>query len=90
VRKTRTLRKTAAAIMANPASRHWGYDLWKRSGVRSGALYPVLRRMLEEGWLTDGWEQPGQNGRPARRYYELTDAGKAAMTDLLATERTQR
>jgi PadR family transcriptional regulator PadR len=77
----------AAALMADPSARHWGYDLWCRSGVRSGTLYPILRRMLEWGWLTDGWEQAGYASRPPRRYYEITDAGQAAMADLLASEK---
>lgn len=55
----------------------WGYQLSKRSGVRSGVLYPQLDRMLDEGWLADHWEerQEGQT-RPPRRYYTLTDAGR--------------
>ncbi|WP_255467917.1 PadR family transcriptional regulator [Plantibacter sp. M259] len=55
----------------------WGYQLSKRSGVRSGVLYPQLDRMLDEGWLKDHWEerQDGQK-RPPRRYYTLTDSGR--------------
>jgi PadR family transcriptional regulator, regulatory protein PadR len=68
--------------MADPGGRHWGYGLGKQSGVRSGVMYPLLQRMLDEAWLTDGWEEQAQTGRakrPPRRYYELTDAGKAAL-----------
>ena len=84
MRRTRALVKVAAALMADPDGRHWGYQLWRQSGVRSGVMYPVLYRMLDQGWLSDGWEdQPG--GRPARRYYEITDTGRAA---LAALERT--
>lgn len=55
----------------------WGYQLSKRSGVRSGVLYPQLDRMLDEGWVADHWEEKheGQK-RPPRRYYTLTDAGR--------------
>lgn len=50
--------------------------LSKRAGVRSGVLYPLLSRMLEQGWLSDGWESDDEAiGRPPRRYYELTDRG---------------
>lgn len=65
--------------------RHWGYELGKRAGVRSGALYPILHRMLDHGWLEDGWEETPetQRKRPARRYYELTPDGRAAAADLL-------
>ena len=53
-------------------------------------MYPVLQRMLEEGWLADGWEDHAQTGRakrPPRRYYELTDAGKAALGAVIAEAR---
>lgn len=73
--------------MADPSGRHWGYDLSKRSGMRSGVMYPILQRMLDEGWLEDGWEdQPrvARGKRPPRRYYELTDYGKIALGALVA------
>jgi len=79
----------AVAIMGDPAGKHWGYELTRNSGVRSGVLYPILARMLDEGWLTDGWEEPGTTGgRPPRRYYELTDSGKRELGALLAHART--
>jgi PadR family transcriptional regulator, regulatory protein PadR len=46
--------------------------------------------MLDEGWLTDGWEDQEQvtrAKRPPRRYYELTDAGRAALGTLLVRAR---
>jgi PadR family transcriptional regulator PadR len=76
--------------MADGSGRHWGYELSKRSGVRSGVMYPVLQRMLDEGWLADGWEDPARIGnakRPPRRYYELTGAGKAALGAVIADAR---
>lgn len=63
------------------------YELSKQSGVRSGVMYPTLQRMLEEGWLSDGWEaqvRDGGGGRPPRRYYELTDKGRSALGALIA------
>lgn len=85
MRKTHSLVQVAMALMADPGGRHWGYELSKSSGVRSGVLYPTLQRMLAEGWVRDGWEE--QDGvrakRPPRRYYELTDKGKAEVGALL-------
>jgi PadR family transcriptional regulator PadR len=79
----------AVAIMSDPSGRHWGYELTRRSGVRSGVLYPILSRILAQGWLTDGWEDPGTTGgRPPRRYYELTDAGKRELGALLVAARS--
>jgi PadR family transcriptional regulator, regulatory protein PadR len=85
MRKTHSLIQVAMALMADPGGRHRGYNLSKRSGVRSGVLYPTLQRMLDEGWARYGWEE--QDGvrakRPPRRYYELTDKGKAELGALL-------
>jgi PadR family transcriptional regulator, regulatory protein PadR len=90
MRRTYALVQVAIALMADPSGRHWGYGLGKQSGVRSGVMYPLLQRMLEEGWLTDGWEEQAQTGRakrPPRRYYKLTDAGKAALGAEIAQAR---
>jgi PadR family transcriptional regulator, regulatory protein PadR len=58
----------------------WGYALSKKSGVRSGVLYPQLDRMLGEGWLEDHWEEHAEGKkRPPRRYYTLTDAGRTQL-----------
>jgi PadR family transcriptional regulator PadR len=89
MRKTYAVVQVAMALMEDPTSRHWGYDLHKRAGVRSGVLYPILHRMVEEGWLEDGWEDPTQlsGKRPPRRYYQLTHEGKLALGGLLEQAR---
>lgn len=77
MRTTTALVQVAVALMERPADSHWGYDLSKRAEVRSGVLYPILGRMLEEGWLVDGWEDATEQrpGRPPRRYYTITELG---------------
>lgn len=71
--------------------RIWGYALSKRSGVRSGVLYPILDRMLGEGWLEDHWEerQPDQK-RPPRRYYVLTDKGRQDLGAVVQRAQAER
>lgn len=89
MRKTHALVQVAMALLDDPTDRHWGYELSKRSCVRSGVLYPMLTRMLDEGWLADGWEDPTTiQGRPPRRYYELTDKGRLALGALLQEARS--
>lgn len=84
MRVTHALVQLAAALMAAPDDRHWGYQLSRASGVRSGAMYPRLTQMLDEGWLADGWESVEEAaGRPPRRYYTLTDRGRAELGALL-------
>ncbi|HYQ68080.1 PadR family transcriptional regulator [Actinophytocola sp.] len=85
MRKTQALIQVAVALMADPQGKHWGYNLTKRSGVRSGVLYPILRRLLDEHWISDGWEDPATaGGRPPRRYYQLTELGHQELRALLA------
>ncbi|MEU7790099.1 MULTISPECIES: PadR family transcriptional regulator [unclassified Amycolatopsis] len=92
MRTTHALVQLAAALMAAPEDRHWGYQLSKASGVRSGAMYPRLSSMLAEGWLEDGWEDRQEaGGRPPRRYYTLTEKGKTELGALLSSaDRDQR
>lgn len=76
--------------MEDPEGHHWGYDLTKRAGVRSGVLYPTLRRMEVEGWVDDGWEDPeAVSGRPPRRYYQLTGEGRAALGGMIEQARLE-
>ncbi|RSN52641.1 PadR family transcriptional regulator [Amycolatopsis sp. WAC 04182] len=86
MRVTHALVQVAVAIMANPDDRQWGYALSRQSGVRSGVMYPILRRMLEEGWVKDGWESADEaTKRRPRRYYLLTDRGRQALGALLVS-----
>jgi len=90
MRRTHALIQVALALMEDPTGRHWGYDLSRRAGVRSGVLYPILHRMLDQDWLNDGWEDPTQLGgkRPPRRYYQLTDQGRTELGALLQEARS--
>lgn len=80
MKRTKAVGELAVALMTDPNGRHWGYELTKLTGLRSGVLYPILHRMLAAGWLDDGWEDAppvgGKRSRPPRRYYELTDVGR--------------
>ena len=41
--------------------------------VKSGSLFPALRRMQEEGWISSAWGESETNRRA--KYYRLTKAG---------------
>jgi PadR family transcriptional regulator PadR len=45
--------------------------------VKGGTLYPLLKRFEVAGWVSTVW-RAGEGG-PGRKYYELTDAGRAAL-----------
>jgi PadR family transcriptional regulator, regulatory protein PadR len=74
---TGPLERVLRAFLADPSVPRYGYDLMKASGLPSGTLYPLLSRLQEQGLVTSAWEPAGtdSSGRPARRYYRLSDEG---------------
>jgi PadR family transcriptional regulator, regulatory protein PadR len=58
----------------------YGYELMRATGFASGKLYPILARLEAHGWLEARFEEvdPATAGRPARRWYRLTEEGTAA------------
>lgn len=77
-------------MMHDQNGRYWGYQLMKETGLRSGVLYPILDRMLDDGLVTDGWEEQETARRKhvRRRYYELTDKGRRELGALLEYARS--
>jgi len=75
MRMTPSTLEVAIALLEEPTAPHYGYEMSKRTHLRSGVLYPILQRMMNEGWLSDGWESPSPTDRPARRYYSVTPEG---------------
>jgi PadR family transcriptional regulator PadR len=62
----------------------YGFDIIDITGMPGGTVYPALRRLEDAGYLDSTWEKPSiaqTEPRPARRYYELTRAGKEALID---------
>ena len=65
-----------------------GYELARRIEVRTkgtlrftlAALYPMLYRMEQRGWIRGAWET-SKNGR-RRRCYRLTPGGKKKLSPL--------
>jgi DNA-binding PadR family transcriptional regulator len=50
----------------------------KELGIGGGTLYPILQRFEDEKWLEARWEDadPRAEGRPRRRYYQITALGQ--------------
>lgn len=91
MKRTAALISVASVLIEDPEARHYGYELSQNVGIRSGVLYPILRRLHAEGWLEDCWESPpNHEGRPPRRYYELTNEGRLALRAILASATAER
>lgn len=57
-----------------------GFDVIDATGLPSGTVYPILRRLEREALVSAAWEDASiaqEEQRPPRRYYELTAAGRA-------------
>jgi PadR family transcriptional regulator PadR len=50
--------------------------------TREGTLYPLLSRMRRDGLLDYDWRESAAG--PPRKYYRLTDTGRAELADFRA------
>ena len=72
------------AVLSQLDQPEYGYSLIKQLSdkdfeVDQGTLYPLLRRLEERGLLQSDWVV--DDSRP-RKYYQITETGKAVLTDL--------
>lgn len=75
---------TALVLRAVAGGRRYGFDVMEACSLPSGTVYPALRRLERSGLLRSGWEDERAahaEGRPRRRTYALTPAGRAALPD---------
>lgn len=76
------LTHTSALILkVISAGSNYGFDIMEKTGLPSGTVYPILRRLEQSGWIHAKWE-PGEAQelqRPQRRYYRLTRSGERTL-----------
>ncbi|SEP75990.1 PadR family transcriptional regulator [Neolewinella agarilytica] len=78
--------RTVILRLLDREGRLYGYQMSKLVNERSqgnyqlseGSLYPLLHKLVKDGLLVT--ETETVNGR-SRRYYRITEAGRAAATD---------
>ena len=75
MRITIPLLKVVDAMLQAPDEHHWGFEIMKRTGLKSGTLYPLLARLETAGWVESDWGPETHPGRPRRRNYRLTGLG---------------
>ena len=77
---------TAIVLHAVASGVRHGFDIIDASGLQAGTVYPILRRLEEERLLTSSWERATvarADGRPPRRNYQVTAAGRKALAAAL-------
>ena len=85
--RNRQLGQATVALMKAISEGHrFGLDIMEATGLPSGTVYPTLARMEKRGYLRAAWESEEiaqSEGRPKRRYYEITTEGNSALTDAI-------
>lgn len=82
--KTSLPHTTAVILLAVSNDYRYGFDIMDQTGLPSGTVYPALRRLEEMGLVKSKWEREAaaqRDGRPARKYYEVTRAGSVALAE---------
>jgi PadR family transcriptional regulator PadR len=78
-----------AVLSALYRKTHYGYSLVRdltaagAFDLKEGTIYPILTRLAKEGLVRTQWVESNQG--PPRKYYALTDAGRA-MCEALSRE----
>jgi DNA-binding PadR family transcriptional regulator len=78
---------TALVLQALARGFHYGFDIMDATGLPSGTVYPILRRLDREGLLKSTWEKQAtaqREQRPPRRYYEITGDGETMLAEAAA------
>jgi PadR family transcriptional regulator, regulatory protein PadR len=78
----------SAAIVLQAARKGYrhGFDIAEATGLAGGTVYPILRRLERDRLLAARWEPAAiahREGRPPRRYYEITPRGEQALQEAL-------
>ena len=74
------------AVLAQLRTEHYGYTLRTELAARGleideGTLYPLLRRLENQGLLVSEWREEDKRNK---RFYRLSPDGKRVLKDLLA------
>jgi PadR family transcriptional regulator PadR len=76
-----------SALVEEPATWRYGYELGRQVGLQAGSLYPILIRLTDRGLLEATWESEPPSGRPPRHLYRLTGEGVRWAAEVTAEPR---
>ena len=83
-------RALLAAMLQQPRSWQYGYELSKQTGLKSGTLYPLLIRLSDQRLLESEWREPERPGKPPRHAYRLTASGLAFAREVTMSPKAAR
>lgn len=90
-RMTITTQLVLRALLATPGREMYGLEIIRGTGLPSGTIYPALYRLQTAGWISvrDERINPVHEGRPRRRYYQVTPDGATRAREAMAKARVQ-
>jgi DNA-binding PadR family transcriptional regulator len=78
---------TVSVLQAIANGHEYGFDIIDQTGLPSGTVYPALSRLDRDGLVRSAWENDAEahkQGRPARRYYQVTASGARVLAEAAA------
>jgi PadR family transcriptional regulator PadR len=75
-------------FVARPTDWHYGYELSRETGLKSGTLYPILMRLEKHALLEARWVMT-EDGVPPRHTYRLMPNGLELVRTKLAEHRSR-
>jgi DNA-binding PadR family transcriptional regulator len=73
---------SAVVLHTIASGRGYGFQVMEAAGLPSGTVYPALRKLEKARLIRSQWEHAAlarAEQRPARRYYQITSDGEAAL-----------
>lgn len=91
-RMTLSTQAVLRALLDDPTHDRYGLEICAATGLPSGTLHPILARLERLGWVQSDWEtiDPQKEGRPRRRYYQLTADGLGSARMAVAEAHEER
>jgi PadR family transcriptional regulator, regulatory protein PadR len=85
-RMTIPTQRVLRLLLEDPGTERFGAEIGAAAGLASGTVHPILARLETLDWLESRWEDidPRAEGRPARRYYRLTETGRSHAHEAVA------
>src|SRR5260370_19923904 len=80
--ETKLSHPSAMILHALQAGYVYGFSVMEVTGLRSGTVYPALRRLERDVLIRSQWERQSvadEEMRPPRKYYKLTRSGVATL-----------
>lgn len=76
--------------MDEPERELYGLEVCRLAELPTGTVHPILARLERAGWVMSRWEDVDahEQGRPRRRYYQLSKDGLQSALNALARVHT--